>query len=75
MNRNPKLVEVPCRRVVYSKSEIGGYAQGLQKKIGLLQNEGVVIMGRRVEKNGGYSLPILPVIKERKNSPPFFDLL
>jgi methylated-DNA-[protein]-cysteine S-methyltransferase len=49
MNRNPRLIEVPCHRVVCRDGEIGGYALGVKKKIDLLQKEGVVIKGNRVE--------------------------
>ena len=49
MNRNPRLFEVPCHRVVCSNGEIGGYALGVEKKIELLQKEGVVVKGNRVE--------------------------
>ena len=49
MNRNPRLIEVPCHRVVCRDGEIGGYALGVEKKIELIQKEGVVVKGNRVE--------------------------
>ncbi|MDA8988984.1 MGMT family protein [Opitutales bacterium] len=49
MNRNTRLIEVPCHRVVCSNGEIGGYALGVEKKIELLQKEGVLVKGNRVE--------------------------
>lgn len=49
MNQNPRLIEVPCHRVVCSNGEIGGYALGVQKKIELLQKEGVVVKSNRLE--------------------------
>jgi len=48
MNRNPRLIKVPCHRVVCKNGEIGGYALGVKKKIELLQSEGVEIKGDRV---------------------------
>ena len=49
MNRNPRLIEIPCHRVVCSNGELGGYVLGVEKKIELLQKEGVVLKGNRVE--------------------------
>ena len=49
MNRNPRLIEIPCHRVVCSNGEIGGYVLGVEKKIELLQKEGVVVKCNRVE--------------------------
>ena len=49
MNWNPRLFEVPCHRVVCSNGEIGGYALGVENKIELLQKEGVLVKGNRVE--------------------------
>lgn len=45
---NPRLVEVPCHRVVASCGRVGQYAQGVDKKISLLQREGVEIENNRV---------------------------
>ena len=41
MNRNPKLMKIPCHRVVRSNGEVGGYAQGENEKIKLLLEEGI----------------------------------
>jgi methylated-DNA-[protein]-cysteine S-methyltransferase len=41
MNKNPHAPVVPCHRVVNSNGKLGGYAFGLEKKIALLNAEGV----------------------------------
>ena len=41
LNRNPYAPKVPCHRVVKSNGNIGGYAEGVRKKIKLLKKEGV----------------------------------
>lgn len=51
MNRNPKLVSVPCHRVIKSNGEVGGYALGTVRKKELLKMEGV-----QVEANGRINL-------------------
>lgn len=49
MGRNPDLITVPCHRVVKSDGSLGGYALGVDKKIQLLTNEGVVIKNGKVK--------------------------
>ena len=44
-NRDPKI---PCHRVIKSNGEIGGYNQGIKKKIALLGKEGLKIKNKRV---------------------------
>ncbi|WP_292460532.1 MGMT family protein [Methanothermococcus sp.] len=43
LNNNPNLVVVPCHRVVKSNGEVGGYAEGIERKIELLKKEGIPI--------------------------------
>jgi O-6-methylguanine DNA methyltransferase len=52
LNRNPNAPQVPCHRVVRGDGSIGGYAFGPNKKIALLQKEGVIHKPatQRVEK-------------------------
>ncbi len=48
MNKNPNPIEVPCHRVVNSDGSLGGYAQGKEKKIQLLQKEGVRVENDKI---------------------------
>ncbi|MDI6916590.1 MAG: MGMT family protein, partial [Thermoplasmatales archaeon] len=48
LNSNPKLVEVPCHRVVHSNGDVGGYRGGVKKKIELLKEEGVEVRDGKV---------------------------
>jgi len=48
LNSNPKLVEIPCHRVVMSDGSIGGYKLGAGKKIELLEKEGVKVEGNKI---------------------------
>ena len=45
-NRNPIII--PCHRVVRSDGKVGQYALGSQKKIELLQSEGVKISDGKI---------------------------
>ncbi len=49
MGANPDPVIVPCHRVVASDGTLGGYALGLERKIALLESEGLRIGQGRVE--------------------------
>lgn len=44
-NKNKKI---PCHRIVYSDRKVGGYQQGIKKKILLLKKEGVKIKKSKV---------------------------
>ena len=48
MAKNRDLVVVPCHRVVCSDGKVGGYANGVDQKIELLEREGVAVIGERV---------------------------
>lgn len=54
--RNPLPVVIPCHRVVQSGYRLGGYSAGLHRKRLLLELEGVVVEGDRVEP-GQLSFP------------------
>ncbi len=49
MAKNPNPINVPCHRVVKSSGEIGNYAFGIERKIALLQQEGIVIENGKVD--------------------------
>jgi len=49
MAKNKNLIVIPCHRVVRSDGTIGQYALGTDKKVALLENEGVKISNRKVE--------------------------
>ncbi|MDI6602847.1 MAG: MGMT family protein [Patescibacteria group bacterium] len=44
-NKNPKI---PCHRVIRSNGRVGGYNQGMKKKIYLLKKEGIIIKHGKV---------------------------
>lgn len=48
LNRNPYWPQVPCHRVVGSDGRLTGFAQGLDTKQRLLEQEGVTIQRGRV---------------------------
>ena len=43
VGRNPISIIIPCHRVVGAKGQLTGYASGLEKKIWLLNHEGVIL--------------------------------
>ncbi len=43
MNKNPYAPEVPCHRVVNQDGKVGKYAHGTEKKIEMLEQEGIKI--------------------------------
>ncbi len=49
LNKNPRAPKIPCHRVVLTGGRLGGYAGGPKKKIALLKQEGVLVVGGRVD--------------------------
>ncbi len=57
MAKNPNPIVVPCHRVVKQDGSIGNYALGINKKIELLQQEGLEIKEGKIvftDKNFHY---------------------
>lgn len=48
LKKNQSLEKIPCYRVIKSDGKIGGYVKGTNKKISLLQGEGLAIKNRRI---------------------------
>jgi methylated-DNA-[protein]-cysteine S-methyltransferase len=48
IGKNPNPITVPCHRVVKSDGGVGGYAFGVEKKIQLLQKEGVQVENDKI---------------------------
>lgn len=48
---NPISIIIPCHRIVGSTGSLTGYAGGIDKKVWLLQHEGVEISLDKVQKN------------------------
>ena len=43
LNRNPIPIFIPCHRVIASGNNLGGYGSGLDWKLRLLKNEGILV--------------------------------
>ncbi|ABO35905.1 methylated-DNA--protein-cysteine methyltransferase [Methanococcus maripaludis C5] len=54
MKNNPNVLTVPCHRVVNSNGYVGGYVNGIEKKIELLKNEGIYISDNKIINLSGY---------------------
>ncbi len=48
LNKNPYAPIVPCHRVVKSSGELGGFATGINKKIKILESEGITIKDNKI---------------------------
>ncbi len=51
LSENPRPIEIPCHRVVKSDGTVGGFThpEGINKKIELLESEGITIKNNRIE--------------------------
>ena len=52
VGHNPLSIIIPCHRVVGSRGSLTGYAAGIEKKIWLLEHEGVDMSGLYVPAKG-----------------------
>jgi len=50
LRSNKNLIKIPCHRVVCSNGYVGGYKEGVEKKIALLKKEGVIIKNKYIDK-------------------------
>ncbi len=48
LNKNKKLIIVPCHRVVNSDGCLGGYSRGIKEKIKLLKKEGIEVKNNKI---------------------------
>lgn len=48
MKTNPTPVIVPCHRVVMGDGSIGGFSLGIEKKIKLLNEEGISVVNNKI---------------------------
>lgn len=48
LGRNPNPITVPCHRVVKSDGTLGGYRDGIDKKLELLKKEGISISNKLI---------------------------
>jgi methylated-DNA-[protein]-cysteine S-methyltransferase len=49
MKKNTNAPNTPCHRVVKSNGDIGEYNEGTQKKIKLLESEGLTIKNNKIQ--------------------------
>lgn len=48
LNKNEKLIKIPCHRVIKSNGHVGGYKLNIGRKIKLLREEGIKIKNKRI---------------------------
>lgn len=56
VGRNPISIIIPCHRVVGARGDLTGYGGGIERKIRLLELEGVDMRGFTLPRRGKYAL-------------------
>ena len=49
LNKNKHPKRVPCYRVINSDGRLGGYSEGLKKKVELLKRDGIKIKNEKID--------------------------
>jgi methylated-DNA-[protein]-cysteine S-methyltransferase len=49
LNKNPYILRIPCHRVIRTNGEVGGFAQGTDKKVKYLKRESVIMVDGKVK--------------------------
>lgn len=49
LRNNKEPAEYPCYKVVMSNGSIGGYNKGVERKIELLEKDGIIINNRKID--------------------------
>ena len=49
LNKNTESDKYPCYRVVRSDGRVGGYAKGAERKVRLLERDGIAVSGGRLD--------------------------
>lgn len=57
LHRNPTPIVVPCHRVVQADGRVGGYVDGIRKKVMLLRREGLPIKANHIVDFEKYVVP------------------
>jgi methylated-DNA-[protein]-cysteine S-methyltransferase len=65
--RNPISIIVPCHRVIGTNGTLTGYAGGVERKLWLLQHEGVAIDSHGAASSGQKQLSLGEVIHRRQD--------
>lgn len=48
LNKNQEPRKYPCYKIIKNRGDLGGYGDGIKKKIKLLKNDGIVIKNNKI---------------------------